>query len=92
MSTGGSVHKVVIIGGGFGGLLTAQGLNKRPVDVTMIDRRNSTSSNRCCIRSRPGGCRPRILRPRSAVFLRKQRNAASSSVKSRADTLRSRFN
>ena len=27
-------HKVVIVGGGFGGLLAAQGLNKQPVDVT----------------------------------------------------------
>ena len=37
----GSVRKrVVVIGGGFGGLLAAQGLAKLPVDVTLIDRRN----------------------------------------------------
>src|ERR1700719_4475671 len=32
--------KVVIIGGGFGGLSAAQRLNSKLVDVTVIDRRN----------------------------------------------------
>jgi NADH dehydrogenase len=32
--------KVVIIGGGFGGLSAAQGLDGAPVDVTLVDRRN----------------------------------------------------
>ena len=34
------MHKVVILGGGFGGLYTAQALRRAPVDVTVIDRRN----------------------------------------------------
>src|SRR5271170_1741999 len=33
-------RKVVIIGGGFGGLSAAQHLNLNRVDVTLIDRRN----------------------------------------------------
>ena len=33
-------RKVVIIGGGFGGLSAAQHLNSNLVDVTLIDRRN----------------------------------------------------
>jgi len=33
-------HKVVILGGGFGGLAAAQKLMRAPVDVTLIDRRN----------------------------------------------------
>lgn len=33
-------HKVIIIGGGFGGLCSAQALRAAPVDVTLIDRRN----------------------------------------------------
>lgn len=33
-------HKVVIVGGGFGGLVAAQSLNKTPTEVTLIDRRN----------------------------------------------------
>jgi NADH dehydrogenase len=33
-------HRVVILGGGFGGLVAAQKLKSAPVDVTLIDRRN----------------------------------------------------
>ena len=33
-------HKVVILGGGFGGLNAAQALKHAPVDVTLVDRRN----------------------------------------------------
>ncbi len=33
-------HRVVIIGGGFGGLYAAQALEESPVDITLIDRRN----------------------------------------------------
>src|SRR5215207_10050774 len=33
-------HKVVIIGGGFGGLTAAQALRSAAADVTLIDRRN----------------------------------------------------
>ena len=38
MDSGG--QRVVIIGGGFGGLYAAKGLRKSPVDVTLVDRRN----------------------------------------------------
>lgn len=34
------LHRVVILGGGFGGLRAAQALQKAPVVVTLIDRRN----------------------------------------------------
>ncbi len=33
-------HRVVIVGGGFGGLNAAQSLKDAPVEVTLIDRRN----------------------------------------------------
>jgi NADH dehydrogenase len=33
-------HRVVIVGGGFGGLEAASTLRRAPVDVTLIDRRN----------------------------------------------------
>ncbi|WOH82412.1 NAD(P)/FAD-dependent oxidoreductase [Bradyrhizobium sp. BEA-2-5] len=33
-------HRVVIVGAGFGGLETAFGLAKAPVEITLIDRRN----------------------------------------------------
>src|SRR5581483_10983997 len=33
-------HRVVILGGGFGGLYAAQSLRRAPIDLTLIDRRN----------------------------------------------------
>jgi NADH dehydrogenase len=36
----GQKHRVVILGGGFGGLNAAQRLKRAPVEVTLIDRRN----------------------------------------------------
>ena len=33
-------QRIVIIGGGFGGLNAAKALGREPVDVTLIDRRN----------------------------------------------------
>jgi NADH:quinone reductase (non-electrogenic) len=40
MSAAAIVHRVVIIGGGFGGLYAAKALKRAPVHVTLIDRRN----------------------------------------------------
>jgi NADH dehydrogenase len=34
------MHRVVILGGGFGGLYAAKALRHGPVDITLIDRRN----------------------------------------------------
>src|SRR5271166_1101735 len=33
-------HRVVIVGGGFGGLRAAKALSRLPVDVTLVDRNN----------------------------------------------------
>ncbi|MBV9302293.1 MAG: NAD(P)/FAD-dependent oxidoreductase [Acidobacteriaceae bacterium] len=35
-----NTHRVVILGGGFGGLYAARALKRAPVEVTLIDRRN----------------------------------------------------
>lgn len=35
-----NAHRVVIVGGGFGGLNVARGLRRAPVDVTLLDRSN----------------------------------------------------
>src|SRR5215472_8390441 len=40
MTTGPKPHRVVVIGGGFGGLQAALKLARMPVEVTLIDRRN----------------------------------------------------
>jgi NADH:ubiquinone reductase (H+-translocating) len=34
------VHRVVVVGGGFGGLQAAHALRRAPVEVTLVDRRN----------------------------------------------------
>jgi NADH dehydrogenase len=39
-STQGSSHRVVVVGGGFGGLQAALKLARMPVQVTLVDRRN----------------------------------------------------
>ena len=33
-------HRVVVVGAGFGGLMAVRLLGRRPVDVTLVDRRN----------------------------------------------------
>lgn len=38
--TGSPRHRVVIVGGGFGGIEAAKALRHTPVDVTLVDRRN----------------------------------------------------
>src|SRR4051812_42713932 len=38
--SGMSAHRVVIVGGGFGGLHATRGLRGAPVEITLIDRRN----------------------------------------------------
>ncbi len=40
LPTARSVHRVVIVGGGFGGLQAALGLRSADVEITLIDRRN----------------------------------------------------
>src|SRR5436309_2925011 len=40
MTSGQSNHKVVVIGGGFGGIQAVKRLSRAPVEVTLVDRRN----------------------------------------------------
>src|ERR1700761_9850229 len=36
----GGAHRVVVVGGGFGGLNVVRGLREAPVEVTLVDRQN----------------------------------------------------
>src|SRR5271155_678158 len=68
-------HRVVILGGGFGGLNAAQKLKRAPVDVTLIDRRNFHLFQPLLYQVATGSLSPgEITAPLRAV-LRNQKNA-----------------
>jgi NADH dehydrogenase len=69
------VHRVVILGGGFGGLYAAQALRHAPVDLTLVDRRNFHLFQPLLYQVATGSLSPgEITAPLRAV-LRNQRNA-----------------
>jgi NADH dehydrogenase len=67
-------QKVVIVGGGFGGLLAAKGLNKLPVEVTLIDRRNFHLFQPLLYQVATGGLSPANIAAPLRSELRKQKN------------------
>jgi NADH:ubiquinone reductase (H+-translocating) len=67
-------QRVVIVGGGFGGLLAAQGLHKAPVDVTVIDRRNFHLFQPLLYQVATGALSPANIAAPLRSVLRKQRN------------------
>ncbi len=67
-------HRVVILGGGFGGLNAAQALKRSPVDVTLLDRRNFHLFQPLLYQVATGSLSPgEIASPLRAV-LRRQKN------------------
>jgi len=67
-------HKVVIVGGGFGGLTAAQTLKGADVDVTLIDRRNFHLFQPLLYQVATGGLSPANIAAPLRSVLRKQRN------------------
>jgi NADH dehydrogenase len=67
-------HKVVIIGGGFGGLLAAQALNKTPTQVTLIDRRNFHLFQPLLYQVATGALSPANIASPLRAILKKQHN------------------
>src|SRR5437867_2357459 len=67
-------HKVVIVGGGFGGLTAAQALKGADVDVTLIDRRNFHLFQPLLYQVATGGLSPANIAAPLRAVLRKQRN------------------
>jgi len=65
---------VVIIGGGFGGLSTAQALKKAPVRVTLIDRRNHHLFQPLLYQVASGGLSPANIAAPLRSVLRKHQN------------------
>src|SRR4051794_6997009 len=68
-------HRVVIVGGGFGGLLAAQGLRKAARDGTLIDRRNFHLFQPLLYQVATGGLSPANIAAPLRSVLRKQKNA-----------------
>jgi NADH dehydrogenase len=67
-------HRVVIVGGGFGGLHAAKSLRNAPVEVTLLDRRNYHLFQPLLYQVSTGGLSPgEIAQPLRSIFA-KQKN------------------
>jgi NADH dehydrogenase len=69
-----SSHRVVIVGGGFGGLYAAQALRKAPVQVTLIDRRNFHLFQPLLYQVATGGLSPANIAAPLRAVLKRQKN------------------
>lgn len=67
--------RVVIVGGGFGGLTAARTLRRAPVDITLIDRRNHYLFQPLLYQVATGVLSPADIAMPLRVLLRGQRNA-----------------
>ena len=68
-------HKVVIVGGGFGGLFAARFLKRADVDVTLIDRHNHHLFQPLLYQLATGILSEGMVAPPIRGILRRQRNA-----------------
>jgi NADH dehydrogenase len=68
-------HRVVILGGGFGGLHAARALGRMPVHVTVLDRRNFHLFQPLLYQVATGGLSPANIATPIRNVLKRQRNA-----------------
>jgi NADH dehydrogenase len=68
------LHRVVILGGGFGGLYAAKALRHAPVDVTLVDRRNFHLFQPLLYQVATGSLSPGEIAAPLRALLRKQKN------------------
>jgi NADH dehydrogenase len=68
-------HRVIVIGGGFGGLRAARALEAAPVDVTLIDRRNFHLFQPLLYQVATGSLSPADIAAPLRSVLRRQKNA-----------------
>ncbi len=68
-------HRVLIVGGGFGGLYAAQALKRAAVDLTVIDRRNFHLFQPLLYQVATGALSPAEIASPLRVVLQKQANA-----------------
>jgi NADH dehydrogenase len=69
-------HRVVIIGGGFGGLYAARHLKNAPVEVTLIDKRNFHLFQPLLYQVATGGLSPGDISSPLRAVLKRQSNAS----------------
>jgi len=69
-----NAHRVVILGGGFGGLSAAQALKPAPVEVTLLDRRNFHLFQPLLYQVATGSLSPGEIAAPLRSVLRKQKN------------------
>lgn len=74
MESPNGTHRVVIVGGGFGGLYLAKALGKAPVKVTMIDRRNFHLFQPLLYQVATGGLSPGEIASPLRVVLKHNKN------------------
>ena len=67
-------HRVIILGGGFGGLYAAKALRRAPVEVTLIDRRNFHLFQPLLYQVATGGLSPGEIASPLRSVLRRSRN------------------
>ena len=75
MSEGEPRHRVVIVGGGFGGLAAARALKRSPVEVTLIDKRNFHLFQPLLYQVATGALSPANISAPLRWILRRQKNA-----------------
>jgi NADH dehydrogenase len=78
------VPRVVIVGGGFGGLTAAQALRRAPVKVTLIDRRNHHLFQPLLYQVATAGLNPSDIAAPIRRVLRHQKNAEVLLAEARA--------
>jgi NADH:ubiquinone reductase (H+-translocating) len=71
---GGGEHRVVIVGGGFGGMNAARGLAKAPCKVTLVDRRNFHLFQPLLYQVATGALSPANIAAPLRSILRRQKN------------------
>jgi NADH dehydrogenase len=69
-----NIHRVVILGGGFGGLSAAQTLKRAPVQLTLLDRRNFHLFQPLLYQVATGSLSPGEIAAPLRSVLRKQKN------------------
>jgi NADH dehydrogenase len=70
----GDPHRVVILGGGFGGLYAAKSLKRAPVDLTVLDRRNFHLFQPLLYQVATGALSPGEIASPLRAILRKQKD------------------